>query len=127
VKLRIVVAERDPDFLREFVSILSPEFEIIATVVDGESAVRSIRHCRPDIAILDLEMQGINGIEVTKRVMCCPPYPAVVICSLESDPEIVEAALQAGALGYILKARTATDLTPAVKAVAIGHQFVSSY
>jgi len=52
--------------------------------------------------------------------------PAVVICSVESDPEIIEAAQQAGALGYVFKARTTRDLIIAVKSAADGKSFVSS-
>jgi DNA-binding NarL/FixJ family response regulator len=54
-----------------------------------------------------------------------PPSPAVVVCGLESDPDILEAVRQAGALGYVFKTRIAKDLTMAVKSVASGQSFVS--
>ena len=122
MKLRVVVADNNPDFLRTFVSVLGTEFEVVATAVDGESALRCVRHWRPDVAILD---SGINGIELTKQVRACHTPPAVVICSVENDPEFVEAALQAGALGYVFKTRIATELISAVKSVVGGHRFVS--
>jgi DNA-binding NarL/FixJ family response regulator len=75
--------------------------------------------------VLDLEMPGINGIEVAKELIKSPSSPAVVICSVENDPEVVEAARQAGALGYVFKARVAEDLIVAVKSVARGQSFVS--
>jgi DNA-binding NarL/FixJ family response regulator len=70
-------------------------------------------------------MPGLTGLEVTRELAKSPSRPAVVICSVENDPEIVEAARQAGALGYVFKARVAEDLIVAVKSVASGRSFVS--
>jgi DNA-binding NarL/FixJ family response regulator len=112
-------------FLAKIVSVLATEFEVIATAADGKSALECARLRQPNVVVLDLEMPGFNGIEVTKELTRHPPSPAVVICSIENDPEIVEAARQAGALGYVFKARIAQDLITAVKSVASGKSFVS--
>ena len=125
MKLRIVVAEDNPEFLKEFVSVLSGEFEIVATAADGRAALECIARCQPDVVVLDLEMPVLNGIEVTRALREDPPKPAVVICSVETDPEIVDAAREAGALGYVFKPRIATDLIKAVKAAGGGESFVS--
>src|SRR2546429_9920945 len=74
-----------------------------------------IRLCQPNVVVLDLEMPGLNGIEVAEELTKCPSSPAVVICSVENAPEIVEAARQAGALGYVFKSRIAEDLIVAGK------------
>jgi DNA-binding NarL/FixJ family response regulator len=123
--LRIVVADDSTAFLAKLVSVLATEFEVVATATDGKSALECIRLCQPSVVVLDLEMPGLNGIEVTKELTKNPSSPAVVICSIENDPEIVEAARQAGALGYVFKPRVAEDLIVAVKTVAGGHSFVS--
>jgi len=125
VKLRVVVADDDREFLSQVIRTVSPEFDIIAMASDGPSALESIRNLRPDVAIVDLKMPGLNGIELTRKATCCPPKHAVVICSVESDPEIIQHALDAGAMGYVLKPRIATDLIGAVKSAAAGRQFVS--
>jgi DNA-binding NarL/FixJ family response regulator len=125
MKLRIVVADDSTAFLANFVSVLATEFEVVATAADGKSALERIRLCQPNVVVLDLEMPGFNGIEVAKELTKYPSSPAVVICSIENDTEIVEAARQAGALGYVFKARVAEDLILAVKAVAGGQSFVS--
>jgi|ERR1700756_630464 DNA-binding NarL/FixJ family response regulator len=125
MRLRIVVAEDNPEFLKEFVSVLSGEFEIVATAADGRAALECIARCQPDVVVLDLEMPVLNGIEVTRALREDPPKPAVVICSVETDPEIVDAAREAGALGYVFKPRIATDLIKAVKAAGRGESFVS--
>ena len=125
MRLRIVVAEDNPEFLKEFVSVLSGEFEIVATAADGRAALECIARCQPDVVVMDLEMPVLNGIEVTRALREDPPKPAVVICSVETDPEIVDAAREAGALGYVFKPRIATDLIKAVKGAGRGESFVS--
>ena len=125
VKLRAVVADDNPEFLSQVLRTVSAELDVVGTASDGPSALDSIGTLRPDIAIIDLKMPGLNGIELTRKVTCCPPKAAVVICSLESDPDVIQHALDAGAMGYVLKARIATDLIAAVKSVASGQQFVS--
>lgn len=125
MKLRIVVADDNTAFLARLVSVLATEFEVVAASRDGKSALESIRLWQPNVVVLDLEMPGINGIEVAKELIKSPSSPAVVICSVENDPEIVEAARQAGALGYVFKARMAEDLIVAVKSAARGQSFLS--
>jgi len=125
MKLRLVVVDDSASFLDEFTSVLSREFDVVATAMDGKSALEIIRRCQPDVVILDLEMPLLNGIEVTMELAKHLPSPAIVICSVESDPEVVEAAREAGALGYVFKARITKDLVEAVKSVARGRSFVS--
>jgi DNA-binding NarL/FixJ family response regulator len=124
--VRVAIADDDPNFLRELVSVLGSEFEIVATAADGRSAFDCIRQFRPDVAVLDLRMPELNGIEVTLELKQHPSSPGIVICSVEDDPQIIAAALQAGALGYVLKGRMASDLIPAVKAAAENRQYVSA-
>jgi two-component system response regulator DegU len=125
VKLRIIVADDNAEFVRKFVSLLRTEFDVVATAADGKSALELIRLYQPDVAILDLEMPLLNGIAVTKELAKHPWCPPVVICSVETDPEVVEAARNAGALGYVLKTRIERDLILAVNAVACRQPFVS--
>ena len=125
MKLRVVVADDNGSFLRELTSLLQTEFDVVGTAADGKSALECIRSCRPDVAVLDLEMPRPNGIEVTKELKKDHLGLAVVICSVEDDPEIIEAALQAGALGYVIKLRFAKDLIAAVKSTVRGESFVS--
>ena len=125
MKLRVVVADDNSAVLRRFVSLLENEFDVVATAQNGQSALESIRSHRPDVAVLDLEMPILNGIEVARELRNLTPTPAVVICSVEDDQEVVQAAQEAGALGYVFKMRMALDLIAAVKSVARGRSFVS--
>jgi two-component system response regulator DegU len=125
MKLRIVVADDNPAFLGKLVSVLATEFEVVATSADGKSALECIRLWQPNVVVLDLEMPEFNGIDVARELNKSPSSPAIVLCSIENDPEIVEAARRAGALGYVFKPRVAEDLIAAVKAVARRQSFVS--
>jgi DNA-binding NarL/FixJ family response regulator len=125
MKLRIVVADDNPAFLAKLVSVLATEFEVVATSADGKSALECIRLWQPNVVVLDLEMPEFNGIDVARELNKSPSSPAIVLCSIENDPEIVEAARRAGALGYVFKPRVAEDLIAAVKAVARRQSFVS--
>jgi two-component system response regulator DegU len=120
------VADDNPPFLKYFVSLLTADFDVVATASDGESALEVIRRHEPDIVVVDLQMPRLNGIEITKHLAEHPPSPPVVICSVETDPEIVDAALRAGALAYVFKSRVETDLVLAVKSAVQGKLFSSA-
>src|SRR5215472_9674961 len=109
--------------LRHLVSLLETEFEVVSTAENGKLALECIRRYAPDVAVLDLRMPILNGIEVTREARKLAPSPAIVICSVESDPDIIEAAKRAGALGYVLKLHANRDLITAVKSVAHGKSF----
>jgi two-component system nitrate/nitrite response regulator NarL len=121
----VIVAEDNPGVLRQLVSLLEIEFEIVATAENGQTALECIRRCRPDVVVLDLEMPVLNGIEVTRELKEFAPSPGIVICSVETDQEIVDAAQHAGAACYVFKTRMSRDLVPAVKCAANGESFVS--
>ena len=123
--LRIIVADDNPRFLDKLISVLGAEFEIVATAGDGKTVLECIRDWRPDVVVLDLEMPELNALDISKELGKYSGSPAVVICSVESDPEIVQEAEKAGALGYVYKTRIDKDLILAVKSVASGRRFVS--
>jgi CheY-like chemotaxis protein len=123
-RFRIIVADDNSAFLRKLTSLLEVEFDVIATAANGKSALEIIRFYKPDVVVLDLGMPALNGIEVTREL--AKHTPAVVICSVETDPEVVEAAHQAGALAYVFKMRVQKDLILAVKSALQGKPFVSS-
>jgi DNA-binding NarL/FixJ family response regulator len=126
MKLRVVVADDNRMVLDKLVAILQREFEVVGTAQDGLSAIQTVARDKPDVVVLDLEMPGLNGIEVARRLLedrrSCP----VVICSVETDAAIVEKAREAGVLGFVFKLRMGRDLIPAVKLAARGQLFVST-
>jgi DNA-binding NarL/FixJ family response regulator len=124
-KIRIIVADDNPLFLDTLVSLLAIEFDIVATATDGGSSLDLVRANAPDLVVLDLAMPGLNGIQVTKELAKSPFSPSVVICSVETDTEIVKAAIEAGAVAYVHKSRIEIDLISAIKTAVQGRSFVS--
>jgi DNA-binding NarL/FixJ family response regulator len=124
--LRILIADDNPAFLQQMVTLLGAKFDVVATAENGRIALAKTLQHRPDLVVLDLEMPFLNGIEIARELRKLTQAPAIVICSVENDEEIIEAARQAGALGYVFKMRMAQDLVVAVKSAARGVPFVSS-
>ena len=124
-KLRAIVADGNPLFLQNLVVLLASEYEVVATAADGITALELIRRFQPDFVVLDLRLSMLNGIEIAREVAGNVPSPPVIICSVETDPGIVEAARKAGVMAYVFKARLRKDLLQAVKSTRQGKPFVS--
>ena len=94
--------------------------QIVAEAGDGREALRLIREHQPHVAVLDIRMPGLTGIEVTRQVRAERlPVGVLILTAFDDDP-YVQAVLQAGANGYVLKSADARDLIDAVKAVHEG-------
>jgi DNA-binding NarL/FixJ family response regulator len=124
-RLRLVVADDHSAFLGQIVSLLAAECDVVATASDGRSALDLIRRYNPDVVVLDIGMPVLDGIEVTRELGKDQRCPCVVICSVETDLAVVETAQEAGALGYVFKARVGIDLMLAVNSAVQGKPFVS--
>jgi DNA-binding NarL/FixJ family response regulator len=125
--IRVVIAD-DHAVVREGtrqILAAQPELEIVGEAADGPAAIEVIRATRPDVAVLDMRLPGRSGIEVTHEVTSEQPETRVLILSAYDDEDYVAAAVQAGALGYVLKTATERELTDAVAAVAQGHPVVA--
>jgi DNA-binding NarL/FixJ family response regulator len=125
MKLRVLIADDNQKALLALVAALSQEFNVIATAANGRSALEQICRLQPSVAVLDLNMPGLNGIEVTREITRQRLSCAVVICSIAKAPELIEAALAAGALGYVFKRKLLQDLSIAVNRAARGESFIS--
>jgi DNA-binding NarL/FixJ family response regulator len=122
-KLRVVVADDVAESLHTIASVLKQTFHVVAERSDGISALEAIRECKPDVAVLDLSMPGLNGIEVAREAVKALPHLAVIICSIHREAILVQAAEEAGALGYVSKMQVCRDLVRAVETVASGLTF----
>jgi DNA-binding NarL/FixJ family response regulator len=101
------------------------EWEVAGEAADGREAVRLVAALHPDVAVLDIGMPLLNGIEATRQIVRRTPDTRVLILSMYSDDAYVVRALQAGARGYLLKDAADTDLIRGVAAVAAGKSFFS--
>jgi DNA-binding NarL/FixJ family response regulator len=101
------------------------EWEVVAEAEDGRTAVKKALALTPDVAILDIGMPQLNGIDATRQIVNKAPSVRVLILSMHADEGYVVRALHAGAKGYLLKDSAAQDLHRAVAAVAEGQSFFS--
>ncbi len=124
--IRILLAD-DHVVLRAGLRLLlerQPDFEVVAEASDGRQAVEMAEAKRPDIAILDIQMPKLNGLEVARQISAKLPSTGVIILSMHSDESYVLRSLQAGIRGYLLKDSTDTDLIGAIRAVHEGKAFL---
>lgn len=98
--------------------------QVVGTAVDGLEAIQTARALQPNVVIMDIRMPKLNGLAATREICRVVPSARVLIASNEMDPDIVQAALAAGACGYVLKRTIAADLLPAIAAVADGKLFI---
>ncbi len=102
-----------------------PDWEVVAEASDGRDAVRQAEAIDPDVAVLDIGMPLLNGIEATRQIMKRHPNVRVLILSMHADEAYILQALKAGARGYLLKDSADAELIRAVTAVAGGKSFFS--
>jgi DNA-binding NarL/FixJ family response regulator len=104
-KTRIFVVEDQPQLLKNLLKVLAlfPELEMVGTAQEGEDGVEQMTKLLPDLVLLDLELPGIDGIEVTKRLKRRAPQIEVLILTSFDDEVKVYEAMQAGASGYLVK------------------------
>ncbi|HVT94215.1 MAG TPA: response regulator transcription factor [Bryobacteraceae bacterium] len=125
--IRILLAD-DHNVIRGGLRLLlekQPGFHVVAEAADGRQAVAQAVASRPDVAILDIAMPQLSGVEAARRINEILPDTAIVILSMHSDEGYVLRALKAGAKGYLIKDSAEGDLIEAVKAVSDGKAFFS--
>ncbi len=125
--IRILLADDEAMIRAGVRAILSsdPGIEVVAEAGDGREAVRQAEALKPDIAILDVAMPLLNGIETTRQITRRVPATRVLVLSMHADEAYVTQMLQAGATGYLLKDSADVDLIQAVGEVAQGRSFFS--
>jgi two-component system, NarL family, response regulator NreC len=126
-QIRILLAD-DHTIIRSGLRLLleqQPDFRVIAEASDGREAVDLVSKGHPDIAVLDIGMPQLNGIEATRQIVAAEPATQVVILSMHADEGYVLRALKAGARAYILKNSAEADLIRAIRSVAEGKSFFS--
>ncbi len=124
-RARVLLADDHEDFLAIETRLLEREFDVIEKVGDGRASLEEITRLRPDILVLDITMPVMNGIEAAQHLHASGSPVKIVFLSVHDDPDYVRAALAAGALGYVVKCRIASDLLPALRAASADRSFVS--
>jgi DNA-binding NarL/FixJ family response regulator len=102
-----------------------PDWHVVAQATNGRDAVRLGADLQPDVAVIDVSMPHLNGVEATAQLTALAPSTKVLMLSMHDDETLVGRALRAGARGYLLKDSADVDLVRAVSAVAAGESFFS--
>jgi DNA-binding NarL/FixJ family response regulator len=102
-----------------------PEWQVVAEAGDGHEAVRLAELHKPNVAVLDVAMPLLNGIEATRRIVKRVPHTRILVLSMYSDEAYVTQIMKAGATGYLLKDSAGVDLLEAVESVAQGKSYFS--
>jgi two-component system response regulator NreC len=126
-EIRILLAD-DHNVMRAGLKVLlerHPGFKVVGEASDGHQAVESAMTMKPDVAVLDIAMPKMTGIEAAQRISAQLPQTAIVILSMHSDEGYVLRGLKSGARGYLLKDSVENDLVEAIKAVTEGKAFFS--
>ena len=121
-RIRVILADDHPVVLAGIRALLNadPEVELVGEATDGGEALPMIRAVAPDVAVVDVSMPGLNGLELTERVTGECPGTRVLVLTVHEDAAYVQPLMRAGARGYLLKRSAADDLLRAVRAVASG-------
>jgi DNA-binding NarL/FixJ family response regulator len=125
--MRVLIAD-DHGIVRSGLRMLleqQPDIEVIAECADGAEARDAAIRDRPDLAILDVKMPKLTGLQATREIREHAPDVSVLILSMYDDERYLFEALKAGASGYVLKAQADVDLLEAVRAVERGEPFLT--
>jgi DNA-binding NarL/FixJ family response regulator len=125
--IRVLVVEDYAAFRRVLVAAIQSrvEIQVICEVADGPEAVQKALDLQPELILLDIGLPRLNGIEAARQIRNLSPKSKILFVSQESSADIVQAALETGAKGYVVKADVGSELIPAVDAVLRGQTYVS--
>jgi DNA-binding NarL/FixJ family response regulator len=125
--MRVLIAD-DHGIVRSGLRLLlerQPDIEVIAEAADGAEARDLAVRERPDLAILDVKMPKLTGLQATRAIRAHAPEVAVLILSMHDDERYLFEALKAGASGYVLKTQADTDLLAAIRSIERGEPFLT--
>jgi DNA-binding NarL/FixJ family response regulator len=126
-KIKVILADDHPLFrngLRQAVET-DPSLEIVAEAADGATALQLIKTQQPHVAVLDVQMPKLSGLQVTREIQKLKLRSRVVFMTMHNEEDLFNKALDAGAVGYVLKESAVTDILDSIHAVAAGKYYLS--
>jgi len=126
-RVAIVVADDDLIVLDQICNLLERRFDVIGKAANGRELLAVLERCCPAVAVVDIAMPEMNGIEAARLIAKNHPAVKVVLLTGHHDPEIIDAAFEAGALGYVSKFAAYAELIPAIDAALDGRVYRSNF
>lgn len=124
-RTRILLADDHKEIRDRVVRLLEPEFEIVGVVEDGYPVLEATSRMKPDVCIMDISMPGLGGLDAAIQLRNSGLEVKVIFLTVHDDHDFLQAALDTGATGYVLKSRMASDLGAAIRGAMAGRLFVS--
>ena len=122
---RVLLVDDNPEILAIARDALTPACVIVGAVTNGQSALTAASTLQPDVIVLDISMPGLSGFEVATTLRAQGSTATIVFLTIHDDAQFVDAAMQSGGTGFVVKPRLATDLLHAVQEARAGRSFVS--
>ena len=124
--LRVLLADDHKPILERVKELLlEGGFDVVGTVENGQALVAMARELNPDVAVVDIEMPVLDGVEALRQIRKLDSKMKVVFLTVHEDLDWISRCFQAGALGYVIKSRISADLIPAIRLASLNHIFVS--
>jgi DNA-binding NarL/FixJ family response regulator len=122
---RVLLADDHPAVLALTAAALAEECLVVGRVGDGHELLAEAERLHPDVIVLDITMPRLDGIEAARQLRRSHQPARLVFLTVHEDADYARAALDAGGLGYVVKARLASDLLPAIRAALADRPFIS--
>lgn len=122
---RLILADDHTILLEAFRKLLEPQYEIVGTVSDGRALLEMAPHLNPDVAIIDIGMPLMNGLEAGLRLKQQIPSIKLIFLTMNEDPDLAVEAMRSGASGYLLKSSAAEELLKAIQMALRGKPYIT--
>ena len=124
-RIRILVAEDHTLVAEAFQKLLEPQFEVVGIVADGRALLKVAQQLRPDVAIIDISMPLLNGLDAARELKRLLPPVKIIFVTMNDDPDIASEARRLGASAYLLKTSASAELLKAVQEVLRGNSYLT--
>ncbi len=126
-RITVLIADDHPIFRRGLAEVLheDTDFDLVGEAGEGMTALRQIRELKPNVAVVDLDMPELNGLELARRIFETESPTAIAVLTMHKEERIFDEAINMGVKGYVLKENAAVDILNCIRAVAAGEAFIS--
>ena len=126
-RTRVLLADDQAATLRRWRALLEPEFEVIASVANGEALVDAAERLSPDVIVTDISMARMSGLVAAEAILKHHPAARIVFATVHADLALLRKGLAVGAFGYVLKVRAAEELALAIRSALRNELHISRF